>query len=96
MTPRLQWLALLLSWAACSAGCAQRIAPSTVREVSVHEYLFGAFGGSTLDARDLCPSGGVAEFEIRRDAGSYLVSILSLGLYLPHQVRVRCLRRGVP
>lgn len=71
------------------SGCAQRVAPST-REISVHEYLFGAFGGSALDARDVCPSGEISEFEIRRNASAYVVSIVSLGLYLPHQVRIRC------
>jgi hypothetical protein len=76
-------------------GCAQRVAPST-REVSVHEYLFGAFGGAALDARDLCPGGDVSAFEIRRSASAYLVSVLSLGLYLPHQVRVRCRTAGAP
>jgi hypothetical protein len=71
------------------SGCAQRIAPP-LREISVHEYLFGAFGGSALDVRDICPSGEASDFEIRRSASAYALSIVSLGLYLPHQVRVRC------
>jgi hypothetical protein len=72
-----------------SSGCAQRVAPS-VREISVHEYLFGAFGGGALDARDVCPAGAISDFEIRRNAAAYLASIVSLGIYLPHQVRIRC------
>ncbi|HWA71163.1 MAG TPA: hypothetical protein VG937_02455 [Polyangiaceae bacterium] len=90
---RLVRLAVALSVGALATGCAQRLAPG-VREVSVHEYLFGAFGGGALDARDLCPSGSVESFEIRRSAGAYLASIASLGLYLPHQVRVRCAARS--
>jgi hypothetical protein len=56
--------------------------------------LFGVFGGSSLDARDVCPSGEISEFEIRRSAPEYVVSIVSLGLYLPHQVRIRCRETG--
>jgi hypothetical protein len=93
--PRLSWFALALSFSAFAAGCTERVAPGT-HEVSVHEYLFGAFGGGALDARDLCPSGSVEAFEIRRNAGAYFASIASLGLYLPHQVRVRCSQRVAP
>lgn len=62
----------------------------------MHEYLFGAFGGAALDMRDLCPKGDVSEFEIRRSASAYVVSVLTLGVYLPHQVRVRCRAPGSP
>lgn len=62
----------------------------------MHEYLFGAFGGAAFDLRDLCPGGEVSEFEIRRNASAYLVSIVSLGVYLPHQVRIRCRSEGAP
>jgi hypothetical protein len=89
------WLGSLALLLALSSGCAQRVAPPA-REFSVHEYLFGAFGGATLDARDVCPSGEISEFEIRRDAAAYIVSIASLGLYLPHRVRIRCRVSGRP
>lgn len=89
------WLCSLALLPALSSGCAQRVAPPT-REFSVHEYLFGAFGGATLDARDVCPSGEISEFEVRRDAGAYVASILSLGLYLPHRVRIRCRASAEP
>jgi hypothetical protein len=74
---------------ALASACAQRATPP-IREISVHEYLFGAFGGRALDARDVCPSGVISDFEIRRDASAYLASIASLGIYLPHEVRIRC------
>lgn len=92
---RLSWFCASALVLGLGSGCAQRVAPST-REISVHEYLFGVFGGSALDARDVCPSGEISEFEIRRSASAYAVSILTLGLYLPHQVRVRCRETGAP
>ena len=88
-------LACAISFSALGVSCAQRSAPG-MREVSVHEYLFGAVGGSQIDARDLCPSRELTEFEIRRDAAAYFASIASLGLYLPHRVRVRCKPGAAP
>ena len=84
-------LALLLA----STGCAQRLAPG-VREVTVREYLFGVFGGSAIDLRDVCPAADASAFEVRRDASSYLISVATLGLYLPHQVRIQCRKPGPP
>ncbi len=79
-----------LAGAALLAGCASRTVAPTVRELTVREYLFGAFGGAAVDIRDLCPSGGAQRLSIERHAGDYMASVLSFGLYLPHRLRVRC------
>lgn len=92
---RLTWFCGCALGLGLASGCAQRVAPST-REISVHEYLFGAFGGASLDMRDVCPGGDVREVEIRRSASAYVVSVLTLGVYLPHQVRVQCRAPGSP
>lgn len=72
----------------CACG-SSAIGPSS-REVTVREYLFGAFGGIALDVRDLCPAGNVERVWVHRRPGDYLASVLSFGFYLPHRVRVEC------
>ena len=75
------------------AGCAARNATG-VHEVSVHQFVFGAFGGRALDLRDVCVGSAAQSFELRRSFSDYVVSVLSLGMYVPHQVRVRCEERA--
>ncbi|MFZ5894077.1 MAG: hypothetical protein ACOY0T_23655 [Myxococcota bacterium] len=70
-------------------GCASARSAGT-HEFEVHQYVFGAFGGRALDLRDICENGARTSFVIRRSAGDYLVSVLSVGLYVPHRVHVRC------
>lgn len=61
-----------------------------VREVSVHRFVFGAVGGGSVDVRDLCPSARARRIEVTRRLWAYAASLGTLGLYLPHQVRVTC------
>lgn len=71
------------------AGCSAPTAAG-VHEVSVHEFVFGAFGGRGLDLRDVCVSSAPQSFELRRSALDYVLSVVSIGMYVPHRVRVRC------
>jgi len=64
-----------------------------VREVSVHRFAFGALGGGSVDVRDVCPSGQARRIEVTRRLWAYAASLGTLGLYLPHQVRVTCRER---
>jgi hypothetical protein len=58
--------------------------------VRVHEFLFGLSGGAALDVRDLCPSGQARELAIERSFSTYLIGVVTLGIYVPFDVRVRC------
>jgi len=60
------------------------------REISVHRYVFGAFGGASVDVRDVCASGRAERIEVTRRFWAYAASFASLGLYLPHQLRIAC------
>jgi hypothetical protein len=85
----LRWLAALLL-AISTSSCAPATVGRGVREISVQEYMFGAFGGATIDVRDVCPSGNVREVSLQRSTGDYVASVVTLGLYLPHEVRIAC------
>jgi hypothetical protein len=85
---RTAWLlALLLS------GCATIPEAGRAR---VHHFVFGLAGGAELDVRDLCPSGKTATIEVYRSFSAYVASILSLGMYVPYDVRLRCVPRARP
>lgn len=71
------------------AACSEH-PPSGVRAVTVQDYFYGAFGGAAIDLRDVCGDGEAREMSVHRRATDYLLSIATLGVYLPHQIRVRC------
>ncbi|HET9931520.1 MAG TPA: hypothetical protein VFQ35_12560 [Polyangiaceae bacterium] len=74
-------------------GCAAPNATG-VREVSVHEFVFGAFGGRSLDLRNVCNERPARGFELRRSALDYVLSVVSIGMYVPHRIRVECEERA--
>ena len=80
---------LLLSLLA--AGCAT--VPEAGR-VRVHHFFLGLAAGSDVDVRDVCPSGKASQIEVYRSLSSYLASIASLGVYFPHDIRMRCVPRA--
>lgn len=52
-------------------------------------YLFGTLEQQYFDARDLC-NGRLTEMEFTSTPGTVAVSIATLGIYTPHEVRLRC------
>src|SRR5690554_5169041 len=80
--------ALVVLWASVAAslsGCA-----GTQREIWVHRYVFGLFGGGTVDVRDVCATRRAQRVRVSRNVESYALALLTLGVYLPHQVHVEC------
>jgi len=61
-----------------------------VRKVWLPAYAFGAFGGGDLDVRDLCASGSADELSVGSTWGTLGVSLATLGVYTPREVKVRC------
>lgn len=60
------------------------------REFAVHRYLYGTVGSAGLDVRDVCTSGRASQVRVTRRAADYLLSVATLGIYVPHRVVVRC------
>lgn len=84
MQARLVLLALIVGLSAC-AGQRQG-----VRSVWLPAYVFGAFGGGDLDVRDLCASGVADQLSVGSTWGTLSVSVATLGIYTPREVKVRC------
>ncbi len=79
------WIAIWTS----AVGCAARPSPG-VHTLAVNTYAFGIFGGRAVDLRDVCGATPATRMEIRRRGLDYVISAVSLGFYMPHEVRIRC------
>jgi hypothetical protein len=53
-------------------------------------FIFGLVGEQTLDVRQFCPDGRVAEVETSANFLTGLVSVVTLGIYTPRKVYVTC------
>ena len=76
-------------------GCAAQTplaasAASATHEHWVPGYVFGTWGKAELDVRDDCPIGGAADIRIGTTWSTLLVSLITLGVYTPREVRVQC------
>ena len=52
-------------------------------------YLWGLVGEKTVDLRQVCPN-GVTWFQNRQQFGDGLLSLITLGIYDPITIEVRC------
>jgi hypothetical protein len=69
------------------AGCAP---PAGTQRVWLPAYALGAIGGGELDVRDYCPPGTLREISEGSSFGTLGISLLTLGVYTPREVRIRC------
>ena len=72
-------------------GCSG--AHGTARPNEAHwvaAYGFGVWGTAEFDIRDDCPSGVAENVRVGPTWTTLLVSLVTLGLYTPREVRVRC------
>jgi hypothetical protein len=87
MLARIVPISLVL--AGCQATFVEpRMPAATSQERWQSCYLFGAFGSTDLDARDLCPSGRVRQIRTRANALTLLLSLTMI--YTPRIVSVTC------
>lgn len=77
-------MALCVGLSACAAG------RQGVRSLWLHAYAFGAIGGGDVDVRDVCASGKARELSVGSTWGTLSVSVATLGVYTPREVRVSC------
>jgi hypothetical protein len=60
-------------------------------EVWLDGYLFGLSGSGDIDTRFFCES-GPARVGVYETAGTWLLTLLSLGIYTPRKAAVTCAR----
>jgi hypothetical protein len=53
-------------------------------------FLWGLVGRERVDAREVCRNEAVAEVRTGSNAGTAVVSLLTLGIYMPRKVYVTC------
>ena len=81
---------------ACSLallGCGSAAARAPAAPLHDHwlsGYVFGIWGKSELDVRDDCPDTGAASVRIGATWTTLAVSVVTLGIYTPREVRVQC------
>jgi hypothetical protein len=66
------------------------VASAPTREHWVPGYVLGIWGKGELDVRDDCPAAGAARVRIGATWATLLVSVVTLGIYTPHEVIVHC------
>jgi hypothetical protein len=52
-------------------------------------YLFGTLEQQEFDLRDLC-DGRMTELEFTSTPATVALSVVTLGVYTPHELRLRC------
>ena len=91
-SPRLIRLQAACLLAACALlGCAAPLPATTAaHEHWVPGYAFGLWGKADLDVRDDCPTTGAESVRIGTTWSTLLVSVITVGMYTPREVRVSC------
>ena len=76
---------------ALTCSCAATSASAVpLREHWVPGYVFGLWGKAELDVRDDCPMRGAESVRIGVTWSTLLVSLVTVGMYTPREVRVQC------
>ena len=57
-------------------------------------FLWGLVGEERVDARTFCPDADVAMVRTGANAGTAVVSLITLGIYMPRKVYVTCTSRS--
>ncbi|HEX3596410.1 MAG TPA: hypothetical protein VHU80_14975 [Polyangiaceae bacterium] len=98
MRPRRSALGIALALAvafASTSGCYRasfadaRSAGQETHGVWVHGFLFGLVGSRAVDARYECASEPAA-IDVFESAGSFALTVVSLGIYTPRVAAVTC------
>lgn len=57
-------------------------------------FLFGLVGSEQFEIQRFCPAGQVAEVKTGANFGTAVVSLLTIGIYMPRKVYVTCAAGG--
>ncbi|MGE5787623.1 MAG: Bor/Iss family lipoprotein [Myxococcales bacterium] len=96
---RIMVLAALLTLSACRHTIVLSAADSaTDRHADYllwsHHYLWGFVGRTNLDVRDYCPRSAATRVELYTDIPALLISLGTLGIYVPRRLSVTCSKVG--
>jgi hypothetical protein len=90
-------LSLLVAFVLGSTGCYKATFirdPDAIRGVEydrwVSFFVFGLVGEKTLDVKEFCSDGRIAQVRTGGNFGTGLVSALTIGIYTPRKVYVSC------
>ena len=82
---------------ASAAGCYKAtflrdpgVMRGSVRDHWTDFFFFGLVGEEVIDVNDFCPGGRIAEVQTGGNFGTGLIYVLTLGIYTPRKVYVRC------
>jgi hypothetical protein len=70
-----------------ASGCA---AHGSARTLWLSSYALGSVAGGELDLRDICASGRARSLRVGSSWGTLGISLATLGLYTPREVKVEC------
>ena len=79
----------------CLAGTACATPSSGARRFFLPSYLFGTLEQRDFDTRDLC-HGRVTEMEFASTPSTVALSVVTLGVYTPHELWLRCEGGALP
>jgi hypothetical protein len=80
---------LLLGVLALVTGCGAS-GQQPAQRFWANRYAWGTLGQRGFDTRDLCGDAGPEELEVVATPTTVALSIATLGVYTPQEVRVRC------
>lgn len=70
-------------------GCARPLPPNSV-QLWTPSYAFGTLGYRDFDVRSYCGERGARRLEVTSTPGTLAVSVVTLGVYTPREVRLEC------
>ena len=91
---RAKWSAWVLAICGCAlSACAtgnSRGALAASHDHWLPGYVLGIWGKAELDVRDDCPKTGAASVRGGSTWTTLVVTVVTLGIYTPREVRVQC------
>jgi hypothetical protein len=96
------WLPVLLSLSLGSTGCFTvrlkntQLAPGDAHEQWTDHFLFGLIGHEVVDVRAYCGDRDVAEVTTGSNVITWLLSFVTIGIYSPNIVGIRCASGPMP
>jgi hypothetical protein len=81
---------LAVAFAASLASACSPSVPQRGAVLWANSYAFGTLGEREFDARDVCGETPPRRLEVVATPATVLLSVVTLGLYVPRQVLIEC------
>lgn len=90
---------ILAAMAALQIGCAVKVVrddaqvTGETKVYQINSFLWAFVPGRKLPSGpELCPGGQVQTLDLSMAASDVLLTVVTIGIYVPHQVQVTCLK----